>query len=547
MTTRVLVVGNGMAGARVAEELRRRDPSGHQIAVTVVGEEAHAAYNRILLSTVVGGAITPRETRLKPDGWWEAHLIEVRTGSRVTAVDTLTRTATVCRVPTAGGQPTDASLTDASTQIAWDELVLATGSTSFMPRIEGTQVGDRRFDDAQAGDMQLEETDVVAFRSIDDCARLVRAARSASHAIVLGGGLLGIEAARGLLMRGVDVTIVHPRSIPMERQLDDDGGAVLTRVLRATGARLILGRRVTAWRDAAGGHGHEAVLDDGTTIAGDLLVVAAGILPRVDLARDLGAEVRRGIVVDDRLSTTVPHVHAVGECVEHRGTVYGLVQPGWEQARVLADVLTGADPTSRYEGTEPLTRLKVHDIDLASMGVVTTGLHDDDHEVVTVADPRRGRYAKLVLRGDRVVGAVLLGAGDVAGAVSQLFDSGAPAPTDRIALLLGRAPGSGATPLDAVSLAQMPGSAVICRCNSVTKHGIVEAWRSGCTTRDAVATATRATTGCGSCVAAVDGLCQWLTSVEPPDMAARAGPESPTVSDQPQQHHPTAAFAEGAA
>ncbi len=169
------------------------------------------------------------------------------------------------------------------------------------------------------------------------------------------------------------------------------------------------------------------------------MVVAAGVRPRTDLAVAMGLEVDRAVVVDDRLATSAPHVHAIGECAQHRGEVPGLVQPGWDQARVLADVLTGVDPEAVYEGTSVLTRLKAHDIDLASMGTVDVDVHDPGHEVLTFTDPSRGRYAKLVLRQDRLVGAILLGVGDAAGALTQLYDTGSAVPRDRLALMLGRA------------------------------------------------------------------------------------------------------------
>ncbi|MCU1535982.1 MAG: FAD/NAD(P)-binding oxidoreductase [Humibacillus sp.] len=506
-TRHVLVVGNGMAGARLAEEVRHRDPDATRFRVTVVGEEPHAAYNRVLLSTVVAGGITARDTRLKPDGWWAARHIDVLSGARVVAADTGARTATLVGPATGGATRT----------VAWDELVLATGSTAFVPPVEGLYAG------VVAPGAPL-AADVVAFRTVDDCDAIVSAAERSRTAVVVGGGLLGIEAARGLLARGVDVTVVHPRAVPMERQLDDDGGTVLTRVLRGLGARLVLGHHVVARHPASGGQPAHVVLDDGTAVGADLVVVAAGVRPRTDLAVTLGLDVDRGIVVDDTLATSTPHVHAIGECAQHRGQVPGLVQPGWDQARVLADVLTGSDPAATYEGTSLLTRLKAHDIDLASMGTVDVDVHDAGHEVLAFTDPSRGRYAKLVLRQDRLVGAILLGVGDAAGALTQLFDTGAAVPRDRLSLMLGRAiTRSGAT--ESVNLAEMPGAAVICRCNTVTKSAIVRAHRAGAVTVGAVAEATRATTGCGSCASAVDGLCSWLRSSEPAPAPRTSTPE----------------------
>ncbi|GAB3067902.1 FAD-dependent oxidoreductase [Intrasporangium mesophilum] len=502
---RILVVGNGMAGARLAEELRQRDPEARRFAVIVVGEEPHPAYNRVLLSNVIAGAIAPRETRLRPDGWWATRRIDVVTGTRVTAVDPDRRTATLA--PSPDSAPPDVPFgveepggTPGRSVIPWDELVFATGSTPFVPPIA-------RADEAEAG-----SDGVVAFRTVDDCRRILEVAESATTAVVIGGGLLGLEAARGLLAKGLAVTVVHPADFPMERQLDADGGAVLARVVRELGARLVLGRFVSERRRATDGS-PTVVLDDGTSLPADLVVVSAGVRPRVDLARAAGVEVDRAIVVDDRLATSVPHVHAIGECAQHRGEVPGLVQPGWDQARVLADVLAG-DLEATYEGTNVLTRLKAHDIDLASMGSVAVDVHDPEHEVLAFTDPSRGRYAKLVLRSDRVVGAILLGVGDAAGPLTQLYDTGSVVPRDRLALLLGRAVAR-AGGSDTANLAAMPGSVVICRCNTVTKSAIVGAYRAGAETVSAVADATRATTGCGSCTSAVEGICSWLRSSDP--------------------------------
>ncbi|WP_305092141.1 FAD-dependent oxidoreductase [Prescottella sp. R16] len=478
MTRRVVIVGNGMAGARLAEELRRREPSRGRLAVTVVGAEPRAAYNRILLSNVLAGSITARDTRLRPDDWWSRNHVDVRTGVRVTGVDTAGRVVHC----------------DDGTVLGWDDLVLATGSTPFVPQIDGADPDDPR---------------TVAFRTVDDCDRIAAAAGPGCRAVVLGGGLLGLEAARGLLLRGADVTVVHPKAVPMERQLDDGAGRILTRTLTGLGVRMLLERRAVAVR--GGGSGRSLVLGDGTVLPADLVVLAAGIRPDTTLARAAGIGVDHGIVVDDALRTSIPHVWAIGECAQHRGEVYGLVQPGWEQAAVVADRITGTDPDADYPGTPALTRLKAHDIDLASMGEVDADLHDPDRDVLVVADPARGRYGKLVVAGDRIVGAVLLGCPDTVGVVTQLFDAGLPVPRDRMTLLTGRA--GAAT--DAVSPAGMPGSAVICRCNSVTKSDLTTAWRAGARTVAALASATRATTGCGGCGSAVDGICGWLRTTDP--------------------------------
>lgn len=499
MSTRVVVVGNGMAGARLTEELQRRDPAGDHLEIVVLGAEPQPAYNRILLSNVLAGSITARDTRLKPDGWWSRHGIDVRLGVRAERLDVAAR-AVHC---------SDGEI------LGYDELVLATGSRSFIPPIEGATT-----------DTGVLAENVIAFRTLGDCERIIESVRPGSRAVVLGGGLLGLEAARGLLLRGVDVTVVHPKDFPMERQMDAVGGSVLTRVLSELGMRMVLGRRVIALRDTT--TSRVVDLDDGTELPVDLLVLSAGIRPSTELAAAAGVEVRQAIVVDDELRTSAPHVWAIGECAEHRGEVYGLVQPGWEQAAVVADLVAHTDSKATYDGTPNVTRLKAHDIDLASMGDITPDLHCRDHEVLTVADPSRGRYAKLVVRADRVVGALLLGNPDAVGTVTQLFDAQLPVPVDRMALLTGRGAGGGH---ELASPAGMPGSAVICRCNSVTKSHLTGAWRAGARSVAALATATRATTGCGGCGSTVQGICEWLRSSDPPDSDPQATQQDPQHED----------------
>ncbi|OYD69225.1 FAD-dependent oxidoreductase [Rhodococcus sp. OK302] len=471
---RVVIVGNGMAGSRVAEELRRR-MDAEALDIVLIGAEDHAPYNRILLSNVLAGSITARDTRLKTDEWWARARIDVRAGTAVTAIDPDLRTVT-CSDGAA---------------IGYDELILATGSSPFIPPVLGLAECASR---------------VATFRTLDDCARITEAATPGSRAVVLGAGLLGIEAARGLRMRGVDVTVVHPKDFPMERQMDSDGGAVLTRTLEGVGIEVVLGRRVSEFS------GDSVVLDDGSQLRADLLVLSAGIRPCVELAQQAGAAVGYGVLVDDELRTDVDGIRAIGECAEHRGEVYGLVQPGWEQAAVVADLLTGADPKASYSGTPTLTRLKAHDIDLASMGDVSATMHSLDVEVTTLADASRGSYAKIVVKGERIVGALLLGVPDVVGTLTQLFDAQLPVPPDRIALLTGR----GATgPIELASPSGMPGSAVICRCNSVTKTDLTRAWKAGARSEAALASATRATTGCGGCSSSVAGICEWLSAADP--------------------------------
>ncbi|UVS77195.1 FAD-dependent oxidoreductase [Actinokineospora sp. UTMC 2448] len=471
---RVVVVGYGMAGARLAEEIRRRDRTGERVALTVIGAEPHAAYNRVLLSAVVAGTMDADAIRLQDADWAERTGIDLRLGVAVTAVDRDER-----RVRLSDGSAVD-----------YDALVLATGSTAWVPPTEGLRAEDGALAEG-----------VACFRDLDDCAAIVGRARPGAPVAVLGGGLLGLEAARGLAGRGALVTVVHPVGHLMERQLDPGAGAVLARTLAGLGIEFRLGRLAARYVPGDG-----LKLDDGAHVPADLVVVSAGVRAETTLAEAMGLECDRGVLVDDALRTSDPRVHAIGDCAQHPGTVSGLVQPAWEQAEVLADLLTGAAPAARYRGTPVVTRLKARGVDLAALGEVHA--EDADAEILCLQDATRGRYAKLVLREDRVTGAILLGVPDAAAAVTQLYDAKTPAPSDRLALLLGRAlPAAGAP---AHSPADLPATAVVCRCNTVSKGQLVKAWRGGaCSVADLAAT-TRATTGCGGCAEAVRGIADWL-------------------------------------
>ncbi|GAB3586657.1 FAD-dependent oxidoreductase [Amycolatopsis endophytica] len=478
MTRRVVVLGYGMAGARLADEIRARDPEGTRVSLTVIGEEPHAAYNRVLLSAVVAGTMRPETVRLHDADWAARHHVDLRTDVGAEHID-----RTMRRV----------RLTDGST-VDYDALVLATGSKPWMPPVEGlTQ------DDGSPA------PGVLTFRTLDDCDRILEAAEAGAPVAVLGGGLLGLEAARGLAGRGNLVTVVHPVGHVMERQLDPGAGRVLARVLGELGIDFRLGAGAARYLPGDG-----LKLDDGSKVHADLVVVSTGVRAETGLAADAGLEVDRGVVVDDALRTSDGRIHAIGDCAQHPGTASGLVEPAWQQAQVLADLLTGADVSSRYRGTRVITKLKARGIDLTALGDVHTDATDPDAEVVCLDDPSRGRYAKLIVREERVAGAILLGAPDAAANITHLFDRGTPVPQDRLAVLLGRALPGGATA--ASSPADLPAAAVVCRCNSVTKGRLVEAFRAGATDVTELASVTRATTGCGSCRDAVRGIADWLAT-----------------------------------
>ncbi|MEU9833746.1 FAD-dependent oxidoreductase [Streptosporangium sp. NPDC048047] len=487
--TRLVVVGNGMAGARLVSEVRARDP---HIRITVFGAETGRPYNRALLSNVLAGTMTPGQVRLLDAEWYADHEVTALPGVEVTGIDRETQ-----EVRTACGR-----------REPYDVLVLATGSEAVVPPLPGAERA-------------------VAFRTLGDCEAILDAAGTARRAVVVGGGLLGVEAARGLAGRGLPVTLLHLAGHLMERQLDAEAGLVLGESLAGLGVEIrtgvtvreILdgGVRLTAGPGAPGagtsGRGEPAELAElaelgEEVVEADLVVLACGVRPVTRLARDAGLAVARGVVVDDEMRTGDPSVFAIGECAEHDGTVYGLVAPAWEQAAVVADLVTAADKTARYRGSRLVTRLKARGVELAAMG--ETHLTEDEAEIVRFSHRARGAYRKLVIRDGRLVGAILLGETPAVGTVTRMFDHGGPLPANRAGLLF---PGlDGGTEAD--SPVRMPDAARVCQCNNVTKGQIRSCWESGARDVAAVVAATRATTGCGSCRDAVEGIVGWLCEQE---------------------------------
>jgi assimilatory nitrate reductase electron transfer subunit len=470
--SRIVIVGYGMAGARLATELQSRTAD---LKITVFGAEPHRAYNRILLSNLLAGKVSEPDVALAEAA---GHGLDLRAGVEVTAIDRRNRVVHSGR----------------GDVVEYDHLVLATGSQAVIPPIvDGDELPER----------------VAVFRTLDDCRRILSTAAGARTALVLGGGLLGLEAARGLAARGLDVRVVHLAGHLMDRQLDPAASAVLVRTLARLGVTTHL--EATAEAVAPDPDGVTLHLAGGERLRADLLVLACGVRPEVSLARAAGLTVDRAVVVDERMRTSDPHIFAIGDCAQYDGVVSGLVAPAWEQARVVAQLLAGDDPSARYRPTPPVTRLKAAGIDLAAMGDPAPS--HSDHEELSFADPARGTYAKLVLDGDRLAGAIMLGDNPAIGTVIQLFDRGAPVPADRRALLLGRAIG-GSAAAAVQTPALMPDAATVCQCNSVTKGALVRCWRSGAQTVEEVAARTRATTGCGTCRDAVEGIVDWLSTVD---------------------------------
>ncbi|TAK70816.1 MAG: NAD(P)/FAD-dependent oxidoreductase [Actinomycetota bacterium] len=479
----MVVVGNGMAGSRVVEELRRRDPA-RMLGVTIVGAERAPAYNRILLTEVLAGRHSGEELGLVPGGWHDDHGVDLVTGD---PVDTLDRAAR--KVVTASGRV-----------LPYDVLVLATGADAALPDIEGLRT--------EAGQLL---PNAFALRTLDDLRELQRARRHATRAVVLGGGLLGLEVGRGLVASGLETVVVHVGPHLLDRQLDSTAGNVLVRAAAGVGLASRIGRAVTRIVRNADGAVGGVELDDGTCVLADLLVLATGARPQVGLARAAGLRVERGIVVDDTLrSVDDPRVFALGDCAEHDGVVAGLVAPAWEQAAVIAAQLTGADPAARYRGSRVAARLKADGLHVAAMGARDAELPGDD--VVVVADTAQGTYRKLVVRDGRIAGATVVGELSTVGVLTQLFTRQARLPGDRVSLL---APGSGTTSTPAASPSLMPAGTTVCSCNGVTKGAIQQAVLGGSRSVAAVARATRATTGCGGCRDVVSGIVDWLAAADP--------------------------------
>jgi NAD(P)H-dependent nitrite reductase large subunit len=460
---RLVVVGNGMAGGRLVDDIVRRG-GGELFDMVVVGEEPHGNYNRILLSSVLAGTHRASDITINSHAWYAAHGVRLRTGARVERVFLSGKTIEIAD----------------GTVEPYDVLILATGSRPLMPPIEGLFSTD--------GSLRH---GISVFRTLDDCDRIVSSARRARSACVIGGGLLGLEAARGLLNFNLNVHVVHLTGHVMDAQLDDAGGRILQRQIEQMGVKVLLGKtttRVTIEHDAVSG----VTFGDGSSLDCEMVVVAAGIRPNVELARQAGLPVARGIIVGDDLACAgITDVYAVGECAEHRGQTYGLVAPLWEQTRVLAERLTGKKPTARYEGSRPSTTLKVSGVDLAVMGLKEP---EDDDEVISYAEPARGIYKKLIVRNNRLAGAIVIGDGAVVPFLSQAFAESTPLPATRSEALF-------ALPVDVrlPSPERIPDSAQICDCNAVSKAQIIEAVLAGARSVQSVCDVTRASTGCGTC------------------------------------------------
>jgi nitrite reductase (NADH) large subunit len=407
MSESLVIIGNGMAAVRLVEELANRALGRYAIAV--IGEEPRLAYNRVLLSSVLAKEVSRAEIELRPAQWWRDRGVTLLYGQTATAID-----ADIRRVKLASGAT-----------LPFTKLVLATGSKPIRLNVPG-----------------MDLPGVLTFRDLADVAAIETAAANNKNAVVIGGGLLGLEAAYGLAKAGAQVTVVHLMDRLMERQLDPRASALLQQAVEAKGIAV----RLNA--DTAGivgdGRVQSVAFADGTQIDADLVVVAAGIRPNIDLARSAGVAIGRGVMVDDHLQTSNSSIYAIGECAEHRGVCYGLVEPAYEQARTLAAHLAGQDAS--YQGSVLATNLKVSGVSVFSAGDF---LGAPGTEQIVLSDPGLGAYKKLVIAGDRLVGAVLFG--DTADGLwyLDLIRKGASIAAIRDDIMFGRALAERSTPVKA--------------------------------------------------------------------------------------------------
>ncbi|WP_027144301.1 nitrite reductase large subunit NirB [Mesorhizobium sp. WSM3626] len=466
MTEKLVIIGNGMAPGRMLEHLLEQAPGRY--AVTIFNAEPRVNYDRIMLSPVLSGEKAYEEIIIHGDGWYIKHGITLYKGHKIVAIDRQAKTVT-----------SDHGVTE-----PYDKLVIATGSVPFIIPVPGHNLPG-----------------VLTYRDLDDVRAMMLAAQSRAKAVVIGGGLLGLEAAAGLNSQGMDVTVLHVMPTLMERQLDPAAGYLLQRAVEQRGIKVI----TKANTQAITGNGkvEQVELADGTIIPATLVVMAVGIRPNAALAKDAGIAVNRGIVVDAGMRSNDPDIFALGECAEVGGTVYGLVAPLYEMARVAAHQLAG-DETAAFVHMDTPTKLKVTGIDLFSLGDFADG---DDRQEIVLRDGSAGVYKRLVLRDDRIIGTVLYGETADGAWFNDLKKKQTDISQMRDTLIFGQSYQGGA-PLDPMAaVAALPDDAEICGCNGVCKGKITGAITGkGLTSLDDVRAHTKASASCGSCTGLVEKL-----------------------------------------
>jgi nitrite reductase (NADH) large subunit len=466
MTEKLVIIGNGMAPGRMLENLFEKAPGQYQ--VTIFNAEPRVNYDRIMLSPVLSGEKTYEEIVIHGDGWYIENNVTLYKGHKVVSIDRDKRTVT-----------SDHGVTE-----SYDKLVIATGSVPFIIPVPGHDMPG-----------------VLSYRDLDDVQAMLLAAQSRAKAVVIGGGLLGLEAAAGLNARGMDVTLLHVMPTLMERQLDPAAGYLLQKAVEERGIKVMTKANTKAIVGDGKVEGVE--LADGTIIPASLVVMAVGIRPNVGLARDAGLAVNRGIVVDDGMSTSDGRIMALGECAEVGGQVYGLVAPLYEMARVAACHLAG-DTSAVFVHSDTPTKLKVTGIDLYSIGDFADG---DDREEIVLRDATAGVYKRLIIKQDRIIGTVLYGETSDGAWFNDLKKKATDISEMRETLIFGQAYQGGA-PLDPMAaVAALPDDAEICGCNGVCKGKITSTITAkGLTSLDDVRAHTKASASCGSCTGLVEQL-----------------------------------------
>ena len=464
---KLVMVGNGMAGVRTLEELLKLTPDLYDI--TVFSAEPYANYNRILLSPVLAGEQTIKDIMLNDVDWYEQNGIKLHLNKKITRIDRNNRTVHA----------------EDGTSAAYDRLILATGSNPFILPVPGNDLDG-----------------VISFRDIHDVDAMIDASAKHKHAVVIGGGLLGLEAANGLKLRGMDVTVVHLPEYLMERQLDPIGSQMLQKNLEEKGLKFLMGKQT---EQLIGKEGRVAAVrfKDGSEAPADLVVMAVGIRPNTTLAESAGIHCNRGIVVNDTMQTYDPRIYAIGECVSHRGTAYGLVAPLFEMAKVCANHLAEYG-IGRYTGSVTSTKLKVTGIELFSAGDYMGGEGTED---LLLSDPKGGLYKKLVLKDNKLVGAVLYGESEDGAWYFKLMREGTDVSALRNRLLFGETNLGDSGHGGQNRAAAMKDADQVCDCNGVCKGDIVKAIvTKGLFTLDDVKSHTKAAASCGSCTGLVEQI-----------------------------------------
>jgi len=480
MKQKLVIVGNGMAPGRALDLLFETAPEAYE--VTIFNAEPRVNYDRIMLSPVLSGEKSFEEIVIHGDGWYIKHGVTLYKGAKVTGIDRAVKSVTAEFSPLATGlAPREPAIT-----VAYDRLIIATGSNAIIIPVSGHKLPG-----------------VLTYRDLDDVQAMLLAARSRGKAVVIGGGLLGLEAAAGLKEQGMDVTVVHLMPTLMERQLDPAAGHLLRRAIEARGIRVITRAGTKAIH---GAKKVEAVeLDNGTMLPADILVMAVGIRPSIEVAKNSGLTVNRGIIVDATMHTSDPDIFALGECVEAEGQVFGLVAPLYDMARVVAAQLTG-DAAASFKATATATRLKVTGIQLYSAGDFAEA---KDREEIVLRDAARGLYRRVVLKDNRIIGVVMYGDTTDGPWFFDHLKRQTDVADKRETLIFGQSYQVG-SPLDpAAAVAVLPDDAEICGCNGVCKGRITGAISGlGLKTLVDVRSHTKASASCGSCTGLVEQLLQ---------------------------------------